>query len=124
AWLTLDEDDADPRRLMTYLLAALESCGITNSGLSAAWRSGMQATVPQAAASALLNFLHQQRDPTFLFLDDCHKLPHGEAAAALLAFIFGRLPASLRFAIAGRGSVPFSLGVLRSRGRIAEIDSD
>src|ERR1700753_2688888 len=42
AWLTLDEDDADPRRLMTYLLAALESCGITNSGLSAAWRSGMQ----------------------------------------------------------------------------------
>lgn len=124
AWLTLDDEDTDPRRLMAYLLASLETCGISNGRLSAAWRSGMQATDPQASATALLNLLHHQREPTFLFLDDCHKLGSSEQAASVLDFIFARLPASLRIAMAGRGAIGVALGALRARGRVVEVDAD
>jgi LuxR family transcriptional regulator, maltose regulon positive regulatory protein len=124
AWLTLDDEDTDPRRLMVYLLASLETCGISNARLSAAWRSGMQATDPQASATTLLNLLHHQREPTFLFLDDGHKLGSSEQAASVLDFIFARLPASLRVAIAARGVLPVAFGALRARGRVVEVDAD
>jgi len=72
AWLSLDPDDNDPVRFLTYLMGALE---IPRPGQCQAALALLQSPQPpsgQSILTVLLNELGQSDQPFVLVLDDYH----------------------------------------------------
>lgn len=91
AWLSLDDDDNDPPRFLTYLLAALQT---HHPGLGAAalgLLTAPQAPAPKAILTLLLNDLGTLVAPVALVLDDYHLITT-PAIHEALAFLVDHLP--------------------------------
>src|SRR5690242_14072630 len=99
AWVSLDERDADPARLLAHVTEALR--GAHPAVGRALPRSGAPAT-RQAALTALANGLETAGVPLVLVLDDCH-LVSGAASLEVLEFLVEHLPAPARVVLAMRG---------------------
>jgi LuxR family transcriptional regulator, maltose regulon positive regulatory protein len=120
-WLSLESADNDPVRFWSYVVAALRAA---IPGVGAAALGLLQADLARldAALSALLNDLAEVGGSVVLALDDYHLIdnPHIHAA---MTFVLDHLPPNLRLLIAARGRPPFSLGRLRARGHLVELDA-
>lgn len=98
-WLTLDESDNDPRRLLNYLCAAL----------------GAEAE----SIDELLNFLTERPQAFVLILDDYQTLTH-PAATALMARLIERLPTHGHVCLLTRVDPTLPLAQWRARGFLSE----
>ncbi|MCB0047385.1 MAG: hypothetical protein KDD92_18310 [Caldilineaceae bacterium] len=119
AWLSLDENDRDPVRFLTYLMAALQRID-PNIGESA--RSMLQASPPPipAALTALLNDVAARPDRLMLVLDDYHAVAARPVDEAM-TFLLDHLPPQLHLVITTREDPDLPLARLRVRGLLTEV---
>lgn len=132
AWLSLDEGDKDPRRFLTYLVAALQT--ITpdiGSGVLGALQAPQlprESAGYEALLTELLNEIVAIPDPFMLVLDDYHLIdaaPSGGCPLGAIdnavAFLIEHLPPALHLVIATREDPPLPLARLRARNQLTEL---
>jgi LuxR family maltose regulon positive regulatory protein len=118
AWVSLDEADNDPARLLEHVVAALASArDLPETSLLMA-----DATTPPAVAvlTNAVNELDAHTGVTVLALDDYHVIDTAEAHA-VATFLLEHAPPQLTLAIATRSDPPLPLPRLRARGELLEL---
>jgi LuxR family maltose regulon positive regulatory protein len=120
AWLSLDEEDNDPARFLTYLISALRQVDET---LAAGTISALQLPQPpqaQLVMAALINDIALAARPLLLVLDDYH-LISAQPIHDALAFLLDHMPANMHLVIATRADPPLPVARLRGRGQLTEL---
>lgn len=120
-WLALDEGDNDLARLMTHLVASLESVGL---GVDTAVLEALP-TSTATALNGLVNAVTRAGDSAaggewVVVLDDYHVIGASEVHEAV-AFLLEHLPPHLHVVMATRSDPPIPLSRLRSRGQLTEV---
>ncbi|MBP2217124.1 LuxR C-terminal-related transcriptional regulator [Arthrobacter sp. CAN_C5] len=113
-WLSLDEDDSDLSRFMTYLVAALQRA---HPGVG----RDLATVVPvEAILTTLLNELAESPNSIILVLDDFQSIEITNIRDALI-FLLNHLPANMRVVVASRSDPALPLARLRSRDELMEL---
>lgn len=118
AWVTVDEFDEDPVRLIAHLIASLERAGMVDDSAGARTVSGGPWHV---VAGQACQIVARVEAPFVLVLDDIHVLEPGESLDAL-GMIVRSLPAGAQIAICGRSEVTPIVARLRAQGTVQDID--
>jgi len=120
AWLSLDEDDSDPTRFLTYLVAALQTAipGVGTEVLSAL--QAPRPPTPESALTTLLNEIATMPGALVLVLDDYHRID-AKAIDSALSFLLEHLPPRMQLVITTREDPQFPLARLRGRGHLTEL---
>jgi LuxR family maltose regulon positive regulatory protein len=123
AWVSLDDDDNDPTRFLSYLIAALQrhQPGIGAGAYELLTTS--QAPPPKAILTLLLNDLEALSTPLTLVLDDYHLITT-PAIHEGLVFLIDHLPPFYYLVITTRIDPPLPLARWRVRNRLTEIRAD
>ncbi|MFN2290178.1 MAG: LuxR C-terminal-related transcriptional regulator [Anaerolineae bacterium] len=123
AWLSLDEEDNDPVRFLTALIATLQhlhpSCGTTAQSLLAA-QVHQGASVRRVVSVLINDMLETLTEPFTLILDDLHRIMEPSIFVAL-DYLLEHRPPQLRLAVATRVDPPLALARLRARGELNEM---
>jgi LuxR family transcriptional regulator, maltose regulon positive regulatory protein len=125
AWLSLDEDDNEPVRFLTYLIAALQTCLPTIGESALALLDAPQAPPAKLILTQLINDLGTHTGslstgPLCLVLDDYHLIT-SPAIHEALSFFIDHLPATLHLVISSRVDPPLPLARWRVRNQLREI---
>jgi LuxR family maltose regulon positive regulatory protein len=124
AWISLDADDNDPRRLWSGVLAALLSLSSPSRGGRLQRVAAVaQRTQGDDLVEELADALDVAEAPVRVVLDDVHELTSREVLRDLTRLI-RRSPAGLRLVMASRTDPPISIPRLRLEGRLCEIRAD
>ncbi|HSR34033.1 MAG TPA: AAA family ATPase, partial [Anaerolineae bacterium] len=120
AWLSLEEDDNDLVRFLTYLLAAVETMfpnavTETRSLLDAA---GMPP--PLVLSRGLINELDRVECPFILVLDDYHHIDD-VSVHDLLNELLTHPPPPMHLVLISRTDPPLNLAQLRARRQVTEV---
>src|SRR3990172_8854641 len=120
AWLSVDEDDNDVVRFLTYVIAALN--GVQESVGSAALTMLRSPQPPptRVVLTALLNDLGSVPGDLILVLDDYHAID-APAVHDAVVFLLVHLPPQVHLVIATRSDPPLPLSRLRARDQLVEI---
>jgi LuxR family maltose regulon positive regulatory protein len=123
AWVSVDRDDNDPRRLWAAVVAALVGCPSVppDSRLHGPWL-WQPGTQPDFLAE-LCAAVQQLPRPVRLILDDVHELVDPVALHGLQTLIRNR-PAGFQLVLSTRFDPPLSLPRLRLAGRLCELRAD
>ncbi len=120
AWLSLDKDDNQPGRFLTYLIGAIhhsdERVGIEASPLMA----GLQQVSHEAVLTSLINELVNIQTEMALVLDD-YQVISNPTAHDDVAFLLDHQPGTFHLIIATRSDPPLPLARLRARGQTVEL---
>jgi ATP/maltotriose-dependent transcriptional regulator MalT len=119
AWLNLDENDNDPRRLLRYLYGALGKC-IPTLAAEAVREISRTANLPVMLEDLGIRLAAHERS-IVLFLDDAHVITNPEAAR-IVEWLLSHAGARLRFVVGSRQAVGWPQAELRLRGQLVEID--
>jgi LuxR family maltose regulon positive regulatory protein len=119
AWVSVDEQDNDPKVLLGCLAWALDAVQPVARPVFDALASPAS-SVPGSVVPRLGNAFAAMTVPVLLILDDVHLLRNRECQAAL-SVLAGHVPGSGRLVLAGRDQPPLRVARLRAEGRIAEI---
>jgi LuxR family maltose regulon positive regulatory protein len=124
AWLSLDNDDDDPVRFWTYLLAALETLdvGLAQGALQLA-DAASESPSAQAILVPLLNEVAALPDKIVLVVDDYH-LVSTQAIHDGIAFLIAHQPPQLHLVLSTRADPPLPVVRLRARGQLTELRAD
>jgi LuxR family maltose regulon positive regulatory protein len=120
AWLSLDKGDSDPRRFLTYFVAAVQTI-LPDIGEGV--RDALQSSQPPSIESiltALLNEFATVSDNFALVLDDYH-LIDAKPVDQALTFLLEHLPSQMHLVITTREDPSLPLARLRARGQLNEI---
>ena len=122
AWLSLDENDNDLGRFLTYLIGALNQIpGLVTIGQQAlALVQAPQTPLDENVLVSLINELATLPMTLVLVLDDYH-LIHAEPVDQALTFLLEHAPRQLRLVIATRDDPQLPLARLRARGQLNEL---
>jgi LuxR family maltose regulon positive regulatory protein len=120
AWLSLDEEDNDPARFFTYLVAALQTVDPDIGQAAQAMLQAPQPPPPEPLLTSLINDVAATPRPFVLVLDDYH-LIHTLPIHRQLAFLLEHQPPQMHLVIASREDPPLPLSRLRARGQAREI---
>jgi len=120
AWLSLDNDDNDTTRFLTYIIAALSSLkpdfGETTLAL-------LQSSPPLSTGVILTSLINElgEVDKTFSFIfDDYHVITNHPIHEAV-TYLLDHLPPQMHLVILTRADPPLPLSRLRARGQLTEI---
>lgn len=106
AWLSVDEDDADPLQFFAYLTAALQASGIEVGHLGPVAARGFPDVPVSSIVAALTGAIERSTARTVVIIDDYHRLagqhPRGNAVDTALARLIDTLAARISFVVAGR----------------------
>src|SRR6478609_11449663 len=124
-WLTLDESDREPVRLVSDLLTAAGLSGLDelSAGLEPLRASALRAE-PLTMVDSLLEELYDTAVPLTLVLDDLQHLAESKASARVIDHVLRWAPANMRIAIAARVVPPLRLQRLRLEDRLEYIAHD
>ncbi|WP_119066715.1 LuxR C-terminal-related transcriptional regulator [Aggregatilinea lenta] len=123
AWLSLDEEDSDSARFLTYLIAALRTV-VPQVGESVL--GALQSPQPpptEAILTTLVNDLTASPGNLVLVLDDYHVIDAPQVDDAL-TFLVEHLPPQLHLVITTREDPDLPLARLRVRGQLTELRVD
>ncbi|CCH88233.1 ATP-dependent transcriptional regulator, MalT-like, LuxR family [Modestobacter italicus] len=123
AWVTVDADDNDPRRLWSAVLTALHALPcLSRDGRP----GGARDVVPPTdgdLVDAVVAVLETCDPPVRLVLDDVQELT-GQDVLRDLNRLVRRFPAGQRLVLASRSDPPTSIPRLRLEGRVHEVRAD
>jgi LuxR family maltose regulon positive regulatory protein len=121
AWVTLDPDDNDPVRFLTYVCTALGSLAPGLGADALALLHGPSPPPPSGLVlTTLINELARHAVRGTLVLDDYHVVTAWPVHEAL-TYLLDHLPGGLRLILATRADPPLPLSRWRVRGCLAEI---
>jgi LuxR family maltose regulon positive regulatory protein len=116
-WVSLDEEDNDPARFLTYFIAALQAPGVDQAlGLL----DSPQLPSAEAILTALLNEIAMAQIQFVLVLDDYHVITN-ERIHDAVAFFLDHLPPHVHMVIISRTDPPLPLPRLRVRRQLTEL---
>jgi LuxR family maltose regulon positive regulatory protein len=120
AWLALDSGDADLRRFLTNLVAAIQTAE-PEAGVEALALLAAGGTTPtDAVLVSLINDLDVVAGPMVVALDDYHVIDGADVHGAM-TFLLDNLPPQVTLAMTTRADPPFPLSRLRARGELLEV---
>jgi LuxR family maltose regulon positive regulatory protein len=123
AWLSLDEEDNDPVRFVTALIAALQhldpACGATAQSLLTS-HVQLGAEVRHVTSVLINDVLETLADPFVLILDDLHRIVE-PSIFVTLDYLLEHRPPQLHLVVATRVDPPLALARLRARGELSEL---
>lgn len=120
AWLSLDDDDSDPTRFLTYFLAALQTIQPEIGASLVPLLQSPQPPAPKLFLTPLLNEIATQLEPFLFVLDDYHVLDD-PAIHEAVAFLLDHLPPQMHLVMTTREDPPLPLARLRVRGQLTEL---
>ena len=115
AWLSLDEQDNDPIRFWTYVIAALRHSGPRLSAVGEGAEALLRSQQPPLLTSALISLINELAalaQDTTLILDDYHVIRE-QAIHDSLQFVLDHLPTCLHLGLSSRVDPPLPLARLR-----------
>jgi LuxR family maltose regulon positive regulatory protein len=118
AWLTLDERDNDPRRLLVSIGGQLDSVAPVDD--DARLMLASPETPQSDLLAALVRVIEARTRPFVLVLDDVHALAPGKSIAALTAIV-DHLPPGSQLALASRDEPRMRVGRLRANRDVVEL---
>ena len=122
AWLSLDKDDNQVERFLSYLVAALQVTDNTiGRGAAQLLASPLQAP-SEAVLTSLINDLDTAGEEIVLVLDD-YQFISSQAVHEEVAFLLEHCPNTFHLVIASRSDPPLLLVRLRARGKMVELRS-
>ena len=119
AWVSADDQDNDPKVLLTYVAKALDAVQPVAGRVFDALASP-NSSVPGSVIPRLESAFASMTVPVVLVLDDVHLLRNRECWAAL-SVLAHHVPAGSRLVFAGRDEPPLRIPRLRAEGRIMEV---
>jgi LuxR family maltose regulon positive regulatory protein len=123
AWLSLDADDNEPHRFLSYLVAAAQTvapqAGQAVQQLLQAPRRPPLATL----LAMLIADLAAHPEPFALVLDDYHLIQNLDVHESL-AFLTDHQPPQMHLVLITREDPPLPLARLRAQGQLTEIRQD
>lgn len=123
AWLSLDEDDNDPVRFLTYAITALNQIKEIEADIGQGVLSLLQSSQPpptEIVLTSLINEIAVIREKIIFVLDDYH-LIESEPVHQALVFLLENLPPQIHLVIATRQDPSLPLGRLRAQNQITEL---
>ncbi len=123
AWLSLDEDDSDPSRFLTYLIAALARTQLLGNDFGKGALGMLQSPQPpppQSVLTPILNELAEVSGKIVLVLDDFHLIESQEVQDTL-SYVLEHLPPQLHLVISTRQDPLLPLGRLRAQDQLTEL---
>ena len=119
AWVSVDEQDNDPRVLLSYVARALDAIQPVGGRVFEALASPVS-SVPGSVVPRLGSAFWSMTVPVVLVLDDVHLLHNRECRDAL-SVLADHVPGGSRLVLAGRNELPLRIARLRAEGRVLEI---
>lgn len=123
AWLTLDENDNDPVRFLTYLIHAIRQVYPEVGDTALGMLQTPQLPPPEGLLAPVLNEIAALSSLLVLVIDDYHLLQM-PAIHPYLNFMIEYQPPQMHMVIVSREDPPFPLHRLRARGQIFEVRQD
>lgn len=120
AWLSLEEDDNDPVRLLAHLIAAWQTIDVRIGQTAQSLLETPNVPKLDHLMTLLINDLALLSAPGLLVLDDYHLINQPELRSAL-AFFLDHLPSNCRLIIATREEPALPLPRMRARWEVTEI---
>ena len=123
AWLSLDEDDNDPSRFLTYLITALNRIPASETeigGSALQMARAPQPPSPETILTAVINEIAVITNKIVLVIDDYHLIDSKLVHDALI-FLLENLPPQLHIVITTREDPPIQISRLRTRGQLNEF---
>jgi LuxR family maltose regulon positive regulatory protein len=120
AWLSLDEEDNEPRRFLQYLVAAIQKIVPSVPGDAVQMLSGTAPASAETLLTVVLNEISGQSGPLLLVLDDLHAI-HSQPVLDALRFLLEHIPPALHVVLLSRSDLPLPLARLRARGQILDL---
>ena len=120
AWLSLDKNDNQSGRFLTYLIAALQAADSRIGSEAAQLMAGIQQAPSEAVLTSLINDLDRANNEIVLVLDDYH-LISSPLVHEGVAFLLEHSPISFHLVISTRSDPPLPLSRLRARGQTVEL---
>ena len=120
AWVSLGNDDAEPRAFLTHLVAAVQVAAPGVGAEALALLDRPRSVVVEDVVASLLDDLDSLGGETVLALDDVHVIDVPEVHAAM-AFLLDHLPPRVTLAMTTRADPPLPLARLRARGELVEV---
>ena len=119
AWVSVDEQDNDPRVLLSYVAKALNAVQPVGERVFEALASPVS-SVPGSVVPRLGSAFWSMTAPVVLVLDDVHLLHNRECRDAL-SVLADHVPGGSQLVLAGRNEPPLRIARLRAEGRVLEI---
>ncbi|MBC2710741.1 MAG: AAA family ATPase [Desulfosarcina sp.] len=120
AWVTLDENDNDPRYFLAYFLAAVQSIFPDAARKTHTLLKASNLPPVATLARTLINELDQIEEEFILVLDDYHTISD-KTVHGLIAKLLQHPPAPLSLVLSSRVDPPLPLARFRARGQMVEI---
>jgi len=123
AWLSLDEDDNDLARFLTYFITALNRVSGIEGTIGEGALGMLQSPQPPTAEvvlTSLINEIAALPGKIILVLDDFHSIESSQVDDAL-TFLLDHMPAQFHVVIATREDPNLPLTRLRARGELTEL---
>ena len=119
-WVSIDENDNDPARFLTYLVKALQTKTPDIGKPSLAYLQSPKLPPAEAILAPLINELSILDNPTIIALDDYHIIQRMEIHQCM-NFLIQNAPGKLHLMIISREDPPFPLHNLRAKRQMEEI---
>jgi len=123
AWVSLDEEDNEPRLFWTYILAAFNKQLPERFSSLLALLQSPQSPPLSTLLAELINLLVEQTDHFLLILDDYQVITEPQVHSTL-SYLVEHLPAQLRIILSTRADPPLPLVQLRARRQVLEVRTD
>ncbi len=123
AWITLDEEDNEPKLFWSYVLSALNKHQSQRLASLLMQLQSPQALSLKRTLTALINLLAESPDPFVLILDDYQLITEPQVHTTLAYFV-QHLPAQLHIILSTRADPPLPFPQLQAYGQILEVRTD
>lgn len=123
AWVSLDEEDNEPRLFWTYVLTALKRHASERFTPLLTQLQSPQAPPLKHLLATLINLLLEDTNDFLLILDDYQVITEQQVHSTLL-YLVEHLPTQLHIILSTRTDPPLALAQLRARGQVLEIRTD
>ncbi len=121
AWVSLEAEDNDPTRFLSYLIAALQTLDAQIGTTAMAMLHTPQPSAPEAVLAVLTNDLVDRGGGDFaLVLDDYHVIT-ADPIHCGMTFLVEHLPPQMHLILATRADPPLPLARLRAQGQLSEV---
>ncbi len=121
AWLSLEPEDNDPTRFLSYLIAALQTLDAQLGMTALAMLHTPQPAPPETVLAMLVSDVISRGGGEFaLVLDDYHVLT-AEPIQRGMTFLLEHLPPQMHLVLATRADPPLPLARLRAQGQLTEV---